>query len=58
MRMMPSGLGCGLGSDAFFLQVQVETGFWHLGQIRPVSVEYTRLASDMITFRLKGSVPG
>ena len=39
--MMPSGLNGGRGSDRFFLQVQLETGFRHLEQIRPVSVEYT-----------------
>jgi hypothetical protein len=40
--MMPSDLNGGGGSGRFFLQVQLEIGFWHLGQIRPVSVEYTR----------------
>jgi len=46
--MMPSGLEGGLGSGRFFLQVHSGAGFWHVGQIRPVSVEYTSRVSFIV----------
>jgi hypothetical protein len=48
--MMPSGSDCVLVAGRVFLHVQPETGFWHLEQMRPVSVEYTSLELDIVTF--------